>query len=117
MPTSNHNTSIKGLRPNHFLRIHAHEIPQEHTRWTRKAFCDANGREVNRKSTSKLYPALRSLHELRRVAMAGIEARIRIYNADYGAGERIFAVAEGFDEDFAKEKTEVSVAIGCETLS
>ena len=49
--------------------------------------------------------------------MAGVECRVSVDDTDDGEGERFFAVAEGFDEDFAEEEGEVRVAVGGEALA
>lgn len=54
--------------------------------------------------------ALGRLDELRHVAVAWVEGRECVDEADDGLGERVVTVAERFDEDFAQEEREVRVA-------
>ena len=61
--------------------------------------------------------AFRGLEKLWRIAVAGIEPGIGVYDPDYGPGESVLGVAEGFDEDFAEEEGEVRVAVGGEGLA
>ena len=62
---------------------------------------DTDSRKVNRKPPIELHAALHSVNKLRDVGVAGVEAGVCIHNTDYGSGECVFSVAEGFDEDFA----------------
>ena len=57
-------------------------------------------RKVHSKSSIELDPTLDGFDKLWDIAVARIEARIRIHNSDDRTRQCIFAVAERFDEDF-----------------
>ena len=78
---------------------------------------DAYGREINGESPSQVDASLRRFDQLGDIGVARVEAGIGVYDADYGAGERILAVAEGFDEHFPEKEREMGIAICCQTLS
>ena len=48
--------------------------------------------------------------------MTRVEAGIGVDDPDDGTGECVFAIAEGFDEDFAKVEREVGVTVGGKAL-
>ena len=73
---------------------------------------DTDRREVHCKASIELDPTLDGFDELRDVAVARIEARIRIHNSDDRTRKCIFAVAERFDKDLPQEKREMCVAVG-----
>lgn len=114
--TSDHDTSIQRLGPNHLLRIHAHEIPQEHARWMRKRLVQTDGGKIDGQPPVELHPALGGLDELRDVGMAGIEARVGVDDADDGARESIVRVSQRLDEGLAEEQREMSVTVGGQAL-
>lgn len=111
--TSNQNTCIQRLRPYHLLRIHTHQIPQKHTRRRRKRLMHTDSRELDREPTAKVHPALSGFDKLGHVRVAGVEAGEGVDDANYWAGEGVFGVSQGFDEDFAEEQGEVCVSVGC----
>ncbi len=78
---------------------------------------DTNRREIHREPAIELDPALDGFDELRDIAVARVETRVRVHDADDGAGEGVFAVAERFYEDFAEEEGEMGVAVGGEALA
>lgn len=114
---ANQHHGVARLRAYHLLRVHAHEVAQIHARRAGKRLMQADGGKVNGQAASELHAALDGLDELRHVGVARVEAAVRVDDAYDGAGQRIFAVAEGFDEDFAEEQREVPVAVGGEALS
>ena len=63
-----------------------------------------DGWEIQRQSSSQLYPSLDGLDHLRHRGMAWVEGRVSVDDTNDGPGQGIVAVAEGFDEDFAKEE-------------
>lgn len=114
---ANQHHGVARLRANHFLRVHAHEVAQVHARWAGKRLVQADGGKVHRQAAGELHAALDGVDELRHVGVARVEAAVRVDDADNGAGERVVAVAEGLDEDFAEEERKVRVAVRGEALS
>lgn len=78
---------------------------------------DTDRRKIHREPSIELDPALDGFDELRDIAVARVETRVRVHDADDGAGEGVFTVAERFDEDFAEEEGEMGVAVGGEALA
>ena len=68
---------------------------------------DADGGELDGERAGRQYAALGRLDELRHVAVARVEGGIGVNEADDGLGERVVAVAERLDEDFAQKQREV----------
>lgn len=78
-------TSIQWLSFDHFLRIHRHQIPQEHRSGRSKRLMKRDGRKVNGQTSMELNTSLYSLYELRHICMAWVEARSGINDTDDGS--------------------------------
>lgn len=64
-----------------------------------------------------MHPTFDSFNQLGHIGVAWVQSRVGVDDADYGARERVFAVAERFDEDFAQEEGEVRIPVGGEILA
>lgn len=82
--TSDHDTCIYGLSFDHLLRIHTHQVPQEHASGRGERLVQADGRELDWESTVQLYASLHRFHQLRHVGVARIEPGVRVDDAYYG---------------------------------
>ena len=109
--------SIHGLPLYHLLRIYRHQIPEQHTRRSRKTLMQTDRRKLHRQSARQMDTPLHRLQQLRRIGMTGIKAREGVYHSDDREGKRGFRVAERFDESFSEEEREIGVAILGEGLT
>ena len=95
---ANQHDRIHGLRADHLLRVHGHQIAQEHGGRIGKTFMDRNGRKGHRQTTSQHDAAFHRLDQLRHIAVTGIVIAEGVGDADNRALQRIVRKAHGLDK-------------------
>ena len=102
---------VHGLRADHLLGVHRHQVAQEHGGGMGEALADGDGGEHHGQAAGEHDAALDAFDEVGDVAVAGIVVAEGVGDADDGAIERIVGVAHGLDEGFAEEEREAGVAV------
>jgi hypothetical protein len=109
--TAYENDRIHGLRANHFLGIHRHQVAQVHGCRRRKAFVNGDGREVHRQAAAKHHTALHRFNQLRHVAVARVIRTARIDDTDHRPVQGLVGITGALDESLAQEQRKVLVAV------
>ncbi|MNS53029.1 hypothetical protein D3C72_857720 [compost metagenome] len=102
---------VHGLRADHFLGVHGHEVAQVHAGGLREALVHRNGREVHGQAARQHDAALDGFDQLRRVAVAGVVAAARVDDADDRTGQGVVGQAGALDERLAQEQRKALVAV------
>jgi hypothetical protein len=108
---------VHRLRADHLLGVHRHQVAQEHAGRMREGLVDRDGGELHRQAARQHHAAFDRFHELRDVAVAGIEIAERVGDADDRPLERVVGIALGLDESLAQEQRERLVAVACEAFA
>ncbi len=108
---ADHHHRIHRLGTDHLLRIHRHQVAQEHRGGVSETLADRNGGKHHRQTACEHNAALHALDQVRHIAVAWIEVAEGIGHADDRAIERIVGIAHGLDEGFAQEQRETGVTI------
>ena len=108
---------IHGLRADHLLGVHRHQVAQEHGGGMGETLADGNGGEDHGQTTGQHDAALHAFDQVRDIAMAGVVVTEGVSDADDGPLEGIVGVAHGLDERLAEEEREAGVAIAGQPLA
>ena len=114
---ADHDHRVHGLRADHLLGIHRHQVAKVHRGWMRKTFGDRDGRKHHRHGAGQHHAALHRLDDLRNVAVTGIVVAVGIGDADDRPVQRIIRITHRLDEGLAQKQREASVAITCQSLA
>ncbi len=109
--TADHHHRVHGLRANHLLGIHRHQVAQEHRGGMSETLADRNGGKHHRQSARQHNAALYALDQVGHIAVAWIVVAECIGHADDRAIERIVGITHGLDEGFAEEQRETRVTV------
>ena len=108
---------VHRLRTDHFLRIHRHQVAQEHRGGMGETLADGDGGKHHRQTAGEHDAALYALDQVRHVAVAGIEVAEGIGHTDDRAIEGVVGIAGRLDEGFAQEQRETGVTVAGQPLA
>ena len=114
---ADHHHGVHRLRAHHLLGVDRHQVAQVHRGRRREALVDRDGGEFHRQPARQHHAALHRLDQLRHVAVAGVEVRIGVGDADDRPVERVVGEALGLDEGLAQEQRKAGIAVGGETFA
>jgi len=107
---------VHRLRPDHFLGIDRHQVAIFEARGAEKHFAKRDGGEGDRQRAGREHPALDCVQQFGEVAVAIVETRRRIGDADHGLRQHRTRIAHGLREGAAEIEREIAVAIIGETV-
>ena len=108
---------VHGLRADHLLGVHRHEVAQEHGGGMGEALADGDGRENHGQAASEHDAALHALDQVGDIAVAGVVVAEGVGDADDGALQRVVGVAHRLDERLAEEEREAGVAVAGQSFA
>ena len=108
---------VHGLRTNHFLGVHRHQVAQEHRGGVGKTLADRDGGKHHRQAACEHNTALYALDQVGNIAMAWIEITEGIGYADDRAIERVLGITGSLDEGLAQEQREARVTVAGEPFA
>ena len=115
--TADQHHRVHRLGTDHFLRIHRHQVAQEHRGGMSETLADGNGGKHHRQAAREHDSALYALDQVGHIAVARIEVAEGIGHADDRAIEGIVGISAGLDEGFAQEQRETGVTIAGQPLA
>jgi len=107
---------VHRLGADHLLGVHGHEVAELHGIGGERGLVQRCGGELERQAAGRRHAALDGVQQLGKVAVAGIEARVRVGDADDGSRQLLARVAHRLGEGAAHVDREVAVAVGLQTL-
>ena len=108
---------IHRLGPDHLLRVHGHEVAQEHAGWTGEGLVDGDRRELHREPPCQHDTPLHRLDQAGHVAVARVEVAEGVGDADDRPIQGIVGKACGLDERLAQKQRETRVAVAGEVAT
>ena len=114
---ADHHHGVHRLRAHHLLGVDRHQVAHVHRGRVREALVDRDGGEFHRQPARQHHAALHRLDQLRHVAVAGVEVRIGVGDADDRPVERVVREALGLDEGLAQEQRKAGIAVGGQTFA
>ena len=103
---------VHRLGADHLLGVHGHEVAELHGVGGERGLVQRDGGELERQPAGRRHAALDGVEQLGEVAVAGIEPRVRVGDADDGAGQLLARVAHRLGERAPHVDGEVAVAVG-----
>jgi hypothetical protein len=115
--SSDEHDGVHRLGPDHLLRVHCHEVAQEHAGGTGEGLVDGDRGEFHWEPTRQHDAPLHSLDQTGHVAVARVEVAEGVGDAHDRAVEGVIGKACGLNERLAQEQGEAWITVAGEVAA